>query len=128
MGIAIEAVAIVCILGIATSTDRLILGGVVVGVSLVLLYSAYRITARRQLSAVTRDDRAMLIWPVNLARSYAGVTLVLSVPAGLAVATVTLAVIEFAVPSYERRILHGELQRELAKTDPCTRRCASNAQ
>jgi 4-hydroxybenzoate polyprenyltransferase len=115
LGLAIEVLAVVCVLSLALVRHRLLVGAIVVTASVTLFVLGYMATARMQRSAVGRHERASVALPINVARNYVAIILVESVPIGLAAAAVTaLGIVLDVVPFYDRRIFGGGLREALA--------------
>jgi 4-hydroxybenzoate polyprenyltransferase len=117
LAVAVEAATVACVFFLAIAIDRVLLGTAVTIASLALLLRSFRLTSSRQRDVSSRSERAALIWPVNLARNYAGIALVQAPVVGAAVGLITLATIRFVVPRRQRRILEGALRSELLASE-----------
>lgn len=112
LGVLVEAMAVVCVFGVAVVRDEVLLGAAVLVVSLALFAFAWRATVRRRAASATGEDRDLLILPVRVARNHAAIVIVQSLALGLVAVGVTVTC--FALETlYTRRIIKGGLRRSL---------------
>jgi 4-hydroxybenzoate polyprenyltransferase len=113
LGVALEIAAQLCVVGVAIELDRELLGGVVVLASVLFLAAGYATARRAQRNASTRHQRSLAMVPLAIARHQIAIVLVQSIPIGLLAAAVSAVVIYLEATFYDRRVVHGELRREL---------------
>lgn len=117
LGVSIETLASLCILGVAVLKNHVFLGAIVVAGGLSLLMVSFVMTARIQRNASGRYERASGSIPINLGRQHVGIALVESIPAGVGAALVTAAAFFLEDPLYRRRIIEGHLRDGLDEAE-----------
>jgi hypothetical protein len=112
LGVVLEGLGVLLVLGVAISRDEVALGAAVFMASVALLAWASVVTAGSQEQSADVDDRALLIFPLRAARNHVAIILVQSLSLGLIAALITGAAWAME-PLYTRRIINGGLRKSL---------------